>query len=427
MYKRVGELEKNSMILFIIMMAGNFLNYLFQIIMGNKLAVEDYGQLTALLSIISILSVISAILPIVTAKYTVQYVHMEQTKKIRFLVLSMFKIVAVCAAIMIIIGIICSTWISETLKIGSSGLIVFTIVTAAASLFASVVLGVLQGLKRFVHYGITSFLAIAGKLLFSLALVAMGWRLFGPLIAITLGLILSLFYGLFHIRDKMVNHEPNISYDFDWREFFSYAGKAFFIQICLSIITNGDILLVKYYFSAQEAGLYSSAMVIGKISLYAAMAIVAALFPMTMERIVKGAGTQRLLYKSLLYSGGIAVCCALLLNLFSEFIIGLLYGARYIPSANLLLPISAFVIPVTLFTIMMNFQLATGQTKPLIITLFGSIVCCGILVQFFHSTMAQMIYCVAAVLSIGVIIDIIIVLLLVQYQQKNILKNELKV
>jgi O-antigen/teichoic acid export membrane protein len=298
--------------------------------------------------------------------------------------------------------------ISRELKIGNDILVIVTVISAVVSLFASVVLGILQGLKRFFHYGITSFLAILGKVGFSIALVLIGWQLYGPLIAIILGILISLGYGVFQIRKETQKPINDVPEPFQKKRFFQFVGKVVVIQICISLITNGDILLVKYFFSPQEAGLYSSAMVIGKISLYAATAIVAALFPMTMEKVVKGMEAKRLLFKSLIYSGGIAVLCALVLNIFPDFIINLLYGHDYLSSASLLLPISSLVIPVTIFTILMNYQLATGKTVILSLTLIGCIIGCGVVVQFFHSSIPQMIYCLAAVLATGAAIDAIL-------------------
>ena len=43
--KKTGrEFEKNSFMLFVLMMSANVCNYLFQIIMGNLMEVEQYAQ-----------------------------------------------------------------------------------------------------------------------------------------------------------------------------------------------------------------------------------------------------------------------------------------------------------------------------------------------------------------------------------------------
>ncbi len=421
-FRRAGELEKNSFMLFIIMMFGNFLNYLFQIIMGGLLDVEDYGRLSALLSIIAILSVISGVMTMVTAKYTVEYVHHERLHRLRYLFISILKVIAVFAGAILLLGIVFSSVISRELKIGNDILVIATVIASVVSLFTSVVLGILQGLKRFFHFGMTSFLAILGKFAFGIALVLIGLQLYGPITAIILGMFISFGYGIFQIRSQIIRPENDGPEPFPKQMFFRFVGKVIVIQVCISLITNGDILLVKYFFSEQEAGIYSSAMMIGKISLYAATAIVAALFPMTMEKVVKGVGAKRLLFKSLLYSGGIAVLCALVLNLFPDFIINILYGQKYLSSAPLLLPISSLVIPVTIFTILMNYQMATGKTRVLSITLIGCIVLSGVLVQFFHSSIPQMIYCLAAVLAVGAVADAVILFISKQVQTET--KND---
>ena len=52
--KKIGrEFEKNSFMLFVLMMSANVCNYLFQIIMGNLMEVEQYAQANAESSIIT--------------------------------------------------------------------------------------------------------------------------------------------------------------------------------------------------------------------------------------------------------------------------------------------------------------------------------------------------------------------------------------
>lgn len=90
-------------------------------------------------------------------------------------------------------------------------------------------------------------------------------------------------------------------------------------QGCVIALTNGDILLVKAYFDDTQAGLYSSASVIGKIAMYVSTAIVATLFPMVVEKHQKGESTEKLFWKAMLYGGGMAVICAVSMVLFGNW------------------------------------------------------------------------------------------------------------
>ncbi len=407
-FKKGYELEYNSILLFVIMMSSNFLNYLFQILMGNLLSVEDYGTLTALLSMISIVSVISTIFTMVTAKYTVQLASNSQYENIRRLFTKMSWLIAIFAVVVIISSTVFSAGISDIFKINDSRLIIFTFFVIAISTFYSIALGVLQGMKRFFHYGITGLIATLGKLLFSIALVLLGYQLFGVITAILLGIIVATLYGLYHVRDVFKTKQAANVTAFKLNGFGRYLSKVLLAQIFISIIANSDILLVKYFFTSEEAGYYSSAMVLGKISMYVASAIVAAMFPIAAERMENGSSIKRLLSKSLIYGGGIAIACAVVLNLFSEFVIKIMYGAQYITAAQYMLPISVLIIPVTFFMILMNYQLAVSNSKPLVLSLALSIVFSGFAVVLFHSSIPQLLYGISGCLASGVILDLMI-------------------
>ena len=48
---RLGEFERNSLVVFAITMIANVLSYLYQIVMGNVLTPADYGTVNTLLSL----------------------------------------------------------------------------------------------------------------------------------------------------------------------------------------------------------------------------------------------------------------------------------------------------------------------------------------------------------------------------------------
>ena len=60
--KKIQEFEKNSLILFILMMVSNVCNYIFQITVGNMMTVEDYGIVNTVLGIVGILTIPTTII-----------------------------------------------------------------------------------------------------------------------------------------------------------------------------------------------------------------------------------------------------------------------------------------------------------------------------------------------------------------------------
>ena len=111
----------------------------------------------------------------------------------------------------------------------------------------------------------------AGKLIFSIGLVLLGWKVYGIITALLLGTGIAIVYGV-HYMKKYILHKDKESarHGIDLKEFLRYSFGTIVAQGCVIALTNGDILLVKAYFDDTQAGLYSSASVIGKIAMYGA-------------------------------------------------------------------------------------------------------------------------------------------------------------
>lgn len=117
----------------------------------------------------------------------------------------------------------------------------------------------------------------------------LGWKVYGIITALLLGTGIAIVYGV-HYMKKYILHrdEASARHGIDLKEFLRYSFGTIVAQGCVIALTNGDILLVKAYFDDTQAGLYSSASVIGKIAMYVSTAIVATLFPMVVEKHQKG-------------------------------------------------------------------------------------------------------------------------------------------
>ena len=400
------EYEMNSMLLFMIMMTANLLNYLFQVVMGKTLTVVEFGTLNALLSIIALFSVLSTIITMVTAKSTAAYLADSQPAKVRMFFTYITKLTFWCALIVLIAGIGFSSSISDLLNIENSYQVTGTMVIVSCSMFVATTTGILQGQKRFFHYGISGLLTTVIKLSLSVVLVAVGFGLFGILFAILLGTILSYTYGLMFIRKTiLVSQSIYRGNSIDSNLMLHDIALVLFAQVCISLFVNGDILVVKALFSPKEAGVYSMTMIFGKISMYITTAIVAVLFPMVTEKSRNGLETKHLLIKSLLYTGGLSIMCAVGINLTAKSLVGMLFGVDYLITLPLLLPASTYIIPVTLLIILVNYQIAIGRVMIMNRTLIFSLFGCSISIWLFHTSISQMLYSMAAVLFAGIVVN----------------------
>lgn len=406
--KEKNSFEKNSIVLFVLMMGANVCNYLFQIIVGNLMEVESYAQVNTVLAIVSVLSIPTTIIAMICARYIAINVATANEQGIVSVVQVLLKFTSMVALVLVLGVLLSMSGITGIFALDSKWYVAGTLVMAIINLFFSITAGILQGMKQFFQYGVQTILMALGKLIFSVVLIWLGWSVFGVITAVIIGIVLAILYGLYYIGNyvrKAFRHKEESS--IDMIEFMKYAFGTIVAQGCVVALTSGDILLVKAYFPDREAGLYSSAMVIGKIAMYVATAVVAALFPMVVERHQQGKNTVSLLKKAMLYGGGVSVVCAIGMITLGRPVIGLLFGERYLGAIGFLPAVCIYVVPLTFITILMNYVLAVNKIKGFDIAIaIGLIVIIG-LSFFLHTTVQQLMVMCGAVLWIVFLISLV--------------------
>lgn len=393
------------------MMAANVCNYLFQILMGRMLTPTDYGTLNALMSLLTTLSVFGTIFSLSAARETSYYHTLGQDDRVRELIRGLFGVALVLAACILLAGGLVSSFVAKLLKIDSPALVAFTMLVVAVSVLYPVFMGALQGLKRFVPYGTVGILSSAVKLVLSVCLLLLGWRLYGVLAALLLSTVASLAYCLYCLRGYFRFSVRPVTAKTERAALLSSLNSVFWAQLLTAVVSNCDVLLIKAFSGdSAEAGIYSSGMVIGRISMYVASAVIAALFPLVAQTSADRKNPRPLYAKAMLYGGGVALVCTLGMNVFGRLIIRILFGEAYLSVVPLLLPIGVLMLAITFITIQMNYLVALRRTKVYGISLAAGCALIGALVSVFHSGTAQIVYIIASVLYAVFFINLISIL-----------------
>lgn len=399
MKRRAMNFEKNSLLLLAFSLTSSFCNYLFQIATGQMLSEADYGTMNTLLSLVVILSVPTAFFTVVSSKFTTNYLTLGKQDIAATWILKLEKAALLCALVMLAAGALLSGAVGNALQIEDRWYVFTAFGVAAANYLSCPAVGALQGAKRFARYGVANLIAAGMKLLGSVALILAGLRIYGTMFAIAAGTLATTAFAFVSIRNMLVSAQKDLRVSTDG-EIRRYLSGALIIQFISAILSNGDMLLIKAFSStAAEAGVYSSAMVIGKIPLYIAGALVVVLFPTVSEAAAKKEATLRLFLKSLAYGVSIAVAFAIFLQLFGTFVLKIMYGERYLSALPLLLPVSVFIVFVTGITIEINYFLALGKTRFFIITQLSGFLAAFIAVSFNHESARRMLYVISIALA----------------------------
>ncbi len=412
------ELERSSSIIFVLSMGANLINYIFQIVMGRMLSVTNFGIMNTCFSIFMFAFLPSSVFALAVSKYTAELSVKNEKEKIPYFIKEMFTKAGIIGIIVAIVMILLAPSIRTFLAIDTPYIIELLALAIGLGVVSPVISGGLQGLKKFINLGLFSIITATVKLLVSIILVFLGFSLYGIMGALIISACISIVYGALIIKKHFKGvrpQNPGIRNHLILR----FILISLTTSICLAVFTNIDMIMIKHFFSETEAGLYSSAMQFGKILLYVPNALVMAMFPIAAEENTRSGNSFPILKKSMIYCGLITIVAAVILNLFPQFFIGLLFGTKYLDATQFILPVCLMTIPLGLSTTIMNFSLAINRTKFLAYSMIAGCVTDLLLIYFVsHTTIFEILWTLIWV-GIAMLLSNIIYLYVIYSKQKK--------
>jgi len=342
------------------MMAGNVFGYLFQLAMGRMLSVATYGQMNALMSLMVIFGIPLASLINFFARETSIYFANGEHENIAGL--HRFGLTRTCwiAGSVVFLLALLSPLLGGFLDV-SFDKVVLILASVFVMALTTVNTGVIQGIQNFRGLSVIGAGVSFFKFAFAVVFVWFGWGIYGPL-----GGLLATALTLFAYSQWLILTSfpyANTNFHISFGNIYQYAGGIFLANAFFGIMTQADVILVKHCFSPQEAGLYASAAIMGKAVMYLPGAIVMALFPMVTADQVSGRSSTIMLAKAVGLTLVLSGSGALILHCFPEFIMGVLFGARYLPAAPITAIFGLAMLPMALCLLLMNYLLAQKRTR----------------------------------------------------------------
>ncbi|MBF0593327.1 MAG: oligosaccharide flippase family protein [Nitrospirae bacterium] len=408
MSKRDGFFKSSSLLL-VGMMVANVINYLFQLTMGRMLSISAYGEMNTLMSILLVLSFPVYSVTVFLTKRLSHNFALGRYNVIKGLIARTYRGVLVVGVVTFLAGSLFANRISGMLKIDGAIPIILLFLSIGVFVVVPINSAILQGIHRF---RMLSFLAAAScvfKYVLCVGLVAVGMGLNGIMLGLMLSYVLTIYISDIPIRAELKSARWSISNN---QEDASDVSLSFLIPVtaanlALAVFSQTDQILVKYFFSPTEAGMYSSAAIIGKAVMYVPAAIVTSLFPMVAYSRARAESTVGLIVKAfaitLVLSGG----GAFIIYIVPDLIISLFFGAKFMPASNIVGLCAVAMLPMALVMVLINYNLARNKTLFAYIVLLcaiGQVV--GIIV--FHSELASVLrvilisgsLCVTALLTL---------------------------
>ena len=326
-----NELVRGSFVLFITFNIFNILNFIFQFSMARMLGPIEFGVFAVLMSMLYFMAIPSDSIQTVISRYTSKFNVNKENGKIKYLIGRSLKKGLFFALLVYILLIPFFYFFSYFLSISFplvllTGLLLFTFFLIPTTR------GVLQGQKKFNSLGFNMILDSGIKVLISIYLVFIGWKVYGAVISILIGSIIALTLSFIPLRKTLSEKSERVNFS----GIYGYSSPIIFSILAILLMQSLDVILAKRFFSPEIAGQYAVANLIGKMIFFGTLAISKSMFPLSSEKFDDGKNTNKLFYRSLIMVVILCIGALAILFLFPELLIKILFGEQYIAISNII-------------------------------------------------------------------------------------------
>ena len=326
---------KSSIVVLFLANAGNFFNYLIQIVIGRYLSPEEYGIHNAVLSLGVILTSGTMMLMSLGAKYAAPMRYNRLAAK--SLMIRWSKIIVIWSGLGMLVLLLLSDVISQFLQLDSNS-VVF------AFLFGMVFVHLLTFYEGFLnglgYHAMSNLLGLGLSIVrvlttWGLLISGMGYALY-TVGALSFSHVLSALGGgwvLYLLIQKLPLKETSNSKPFNQKQELNFLLPSFLTWTGVAILSNIDIVVIKHHFDAIITGHFTQETIIARIGFFVTSALTMILLPEISK--TESQQPKHLVRTALLISGGIAGIFSLICWIAPDFLVQIFFSSKASESAYL--------------------------------------------------------------------------------------------
>jgi len=382
-----------SLVMLISMMLVNGFNFAYNVFMARVLGPSEFGHINAAITILMLASCASLTFQLVCAKFVARNEASGAKSAIVKSLLGKAWIASLAIAAVLFLG---QKPFAAYLNLPSHWMLALLAIGIAVYAPLGVKRGAMQGLCAFPRLGGNFVVEAFTRFVVGVALVVAGYGALGAVGAISAAVLMAYFIPPMprEVRTDPVAGEPAS---------FAEAVQAIVFFIGQVIINNIDILLVKHFFPAEPAGIYAAIAQVGRLLYFICwFGIVNAMFLIAASRQEEkrsgalGVPLLLVLAISLLFVGGTA--------LFPNFIMGLIFGSKFIHIGPLLALYAAATALYSLSVVLIAYEMSRriANTGWLQLLVSAALI---LVIGFFHHDLHEVIIVriVLMVLMLGLV------------------------
>lgn len=398
---------KNNAIFMAGTLIGGLLGYAFHFVVSRQISVAQYGELQSLLSIMLIFGVFNSALSYFTVRHTSVFAAHQDFEANRefknYLAPRVFKLTLV----ILLILLIASPLLARLLHFSSSiGFIVVSLATFFSTMTV-IYFEILRGWQKFFFLSLAG-VAVAFTKFTSGAILAF---FSGNTAIVSFSFLLAAFAGWYLAKywsQEKITGRSTAQIRTDWKNKYfpetnirKLAANIFFFSLALILVSNLDVLLVKYFSSAETAGYYGAFALLGKIVLWLNLSVAGVLLP---DACAEGHSGKRpgkyYLLNSYTLMSLIAFGLIVIYYFIPDFVINLFFGKKYILDTQVLWLFALMSYLLSVLTLEANLSFAKHDFRVVYLLAATAILMIAGLARY-HADLQQIVLAFSASFFIG--------------------------
>ena len=338
----------------------NLSNAGFNLIAGRSLGPGRYGDLAALLAVLGLVA-----FPLGAAQYNIaSWVAALAARRDARGVAAIYRrsitvafIVGISASAVLILLTIP---IRRLLGVQSTAAVLLLAVAAFPAPFAPAILGLTQGLERFVLFAVAQ--AASPFVRFALLPIALaaGFGVSGAMGVTVVASFISVLVPAIVLKAWFMR-DPGPS-PITRRQAVRAISPVTIGIVSLTSLTSVDVVVAKIAFHANAAGIYGGASLIGRLILYVPASIASVLLPKVSSRAAVGRSSSDIVLKSLVATALLCVLATLVYVAVPRLLLVVAFGSKYTAAQSFLWLFGVAMTGYALVNVLFVYHIARGST-----------------------------------------------------------------
>jgi len=383
-----GDFVRDGAIIFASTMLGNVIAYAIHFILSRKIGVSEYGGFASLVNVVAIFGIPAAIVTMIVVKFVAEFHALDERGKIRVL---SYRVLVGCGALggaLVILAVVLREQVAGYLHLVSATSIVAAAFALGFGLLLPAIRGVLQGAQDFSAFAISTSIEAICRVGLAVALVYAGYGVAGAFVGYSLASMLSLAYTLAAVRKHWSDIRTPLA--IDTRRLLATTGGVIVGISAITIMSSIDVPLVKHFFNARDAGIYSAVAICGKLLLFIACFVPAIVLPKAAQRAAAREPSRGVLLQGLALTAALSVAGLVVFLKVPQLVIRVTYGAAFVNAAPYLFRYGAAMSLLGITNVVVTYKIGLHRYN-FVWPLIAMAICEPLAIHFFHSSLTSII------------------------------------